>query len=115
MVGLSQIGSIVTSLGLSTGPYVNKEIRGSVAGAYSFTGLHSFGRFVLMIGGCGILLLTKLGGYLFDTWTAGAPFYIMAILNGVALVAAVVVILMERWKKVHPEDDGETEPLLANA
>lgn len=38
MLGLSQIGSIVTSLGLSTGPYVNKEIRGSVAGAYSLTG-----------------------------------------------------------------------------
>jgi len=38
MSGLSQIGSIVTSLGLSTGPYVNKEIRGSVAGAYSLTG-----------------------------------------------------------------------------
>lgn len=38
MVGLSQIGSIVTSLGLSTGPYIDNEIRGSVAGAYSLTG-----------------------------------------------------------------------------
>jgi predicted MFS family arabinose efflux permease len=68
-----------------------------------------------MIGGCGILLLTKLGGYLFDTWTAGAPFYIMAILNGVALIVAVVVILVERWNKVPPEDEGETDPLLVNA
>jgi hypothetical protein len=59
--------------------------------------------------------LTKLGGYLFDTWTAGAPFYIMAILNGVALVAAVVVIVVERWNKAPPEDEGETDPLLVNA
>jgi hypothetical protein len=38
MEGLSQIGAIVTSLGLSTGPYIDKSIRGSVAGAYSLTG-----------------------------------------------------------------------------
>jgi hypothetical protein len=38
--GLSQIGAIVTSLGLSTGPYVDESIRGSVAGAYSLTGIH---------------------------------------------------------------------------
>jgi hypothetical protein len=38
MIGLSQIGAIVTSLGLSTGPYVDESIRGSVAGAYSLTG-----------------------------------------------------------------------------
>jgi MFS family permease len=37
-VGFSQIGAIVTSLGLSTGPYVDENIRGSVAGAYSLTG-----------------------------------------------------------------------------
>jgi hypothetical protein len=38
ILGVSQIGAIVTSLGLSTGPYVDKSIRGSVAGAYSLTG-----------------------------------------------------------------------------
>jgi len=98
--GLSQIGAIVTSLGLSTGPYVDESIRGSVAGAYSLTG------------GCGILLLTKLGGFLFDSWTAGAPFYIMALLNIVALLAAVVVILVDRSKpKIRLPDDDE-DPLL---
>jgi hypothetical protein len=39
----------------------------------------------------------------------------MAILNGVALVAAVVVIVVERWNKAPPEDEGETDPLLVNA
>lgn len=100
-IGLSQIGAIVTSLGLSTGPYVDKTIRGSVAGAYSLTG------------GCGILILTKLGGFLFDKWTPGAPFYIMAILNIIALVAAIAVIIIDRnTPKIQLDDDLDREPLL---
>jgi hypothetical protein len=66
----------------------------------------------LTVGGCGILLLTKLGGYLFDKWTAGAPFYIMALLNLIALFTAIVVIVIDR---THPKiqlDDLEEEPLL---
>ena len=110
IVGLSQIGAIVTSLGLSTGPYVDESIRGSVAGAYSLTGISKTSH--LTIGGCGILLLTKLGGFLFDRWTAGAPFYIMALLNIVALLAAVVVILVDRsTPKIRLPDDDE-DPLL---
>lgn len=110
IIGLSQIGAIVTSLGLSTGPYVDESIRGSVAGAYSLTGIPSL--YHLTIGGCGILLLTKLGGFLFDRWTAGAPFYIMALLNIVALLAAAAVILVERsTPKIRLPDDDE-DPLL---
>jgi hypothetical protein len=37
-------------------------------------------------GGAAILLLTKLGGYLFDSLSTGAPFYLMAIFNAVLLV-----------------------------
>jgi hypothetical protein len=101
MAGLSQIGAIVTSLGLSTGPYVDASICGSVAGAYSLTG------------GCGILLLTKLGGYLFDNWTPGAPFYIMAMLNIVALISAIAVILIDRSRpKIQLSDRIDEEPLI---
>jgi len=65
-----------------------------------------------MIGGCGILLLTKLGGFLFDRWTAGAPFYIMALLNAVALIAAIIVILVDRTSpRIRLPDDDE-DPLL---
>jgi hypothetical protein len=108
--GLSQIGAIVTSLGLSTGPYVDESIRGSVAGAYSLTGCNIL--VWLIIGGCGILLLTKLGGYLFDRWTPGAPFYIMALLNAVALIAAVIVIFVDRERPKIQLPDGEEDPLL---
>lgn len=53
------------------------QLKGSIAGVYSWCG------------GAAILLLTKVGGYLFDNWTAGAPFYMMAIFNGVLLVASL--------------------------
>jgi predicted MFS family arabinose efflux permease len=71
---------------------------------------------MLNLGGCGILLLTKLGGYLFDRWTAGAPFYIMAILNIIALFAAIIVMFIDRAKQ-KPEliNDDENEPLLSTS
>ena len=129
LIGISQIGSIVCSLGLlgrginassngssgdsrpgtantlrqdENGPIEGQEtapllpsatksdaksrssvdrsqLKGSIAGIYSFGG------------GAGILILTKAGGKLFDVWTPGAPFFIMAIFNAVLLVAVVVV------------------------
>jgi MFS family permease len=53
------------------------RLKGSVAGVYSWCG------------GAAILLLTKLGGYLFDTWSTGAPFYLMAVFNAVLLVTSL--------------------------
>jgi hypothetical protein len=38
-----------------------------------------------LCGGIAILLLTKLGGYLFDKLSNGAPFYMMAVFNTVLL------------------------------
>ena len=58
------------------------EVKGSIAGVYS------------LYGGAGILLLTKLGGYLFDKVSFGAPFYIMAIFNAILMVACVLVSLL---------------------
>lgn len=55
------------------------RLKGSVAGVYSWCG------------GAAILLLTKLGGYLFDSWSTGAPFYLMALFNGLLLVAVLVI------------------------
>ena len=138
LIGVSQIGSIVCSLGLlgrgintkdrsetgegrpgtsstlrveETGPAAEgaetapllpsaqkrsapqevdrSRLKGSIAGMYSFSG------------GAGILLLTKLGGSLFDSWTPGAPFFIMAIFNAVLLIAVIAVGVgraLLRWK-----------------
>jgi MFS family permease len=118
LVGISQIGAIVCSLsvlsngilsltnsveaaetvagnsrGPSTAPEFDEQqpllaadrkqpqpsdLKGSIAGIYS------------LFGGAGILLLTKLGGLLFDVLSSGAPFYIMAGFNGVLMIACVV-------------------------
>lgn len=109
IIGISQIGAIVCSLGLlgrgvlgdeggynlssqlrrnpftqnsENAPLVatpdtpksRSHLKGSIAGVYSLSG------------GAAILLLTKLGGTLFDTLSPGAPFYMMAIFNAVLLV-----------------------------
>ncbi|KAK1537342.1 major facilitator superfamily transporter [Colletotrichum costaricense] len=47
------------------------RLKGSIAGMYSW------------FGGAAILLLTKLGGYLFDAVSNGAPFYMMASFNAI--------------------------------
>ena len=54
-------------------------LKGTIAGVYSWCG------------GAAILLLTKLGGYLFDVSSRGAPFYMMAVFNGLLLVATLGV------------------------
>ncbi|KAI0180172.1 hypothetical protein GGR52DRAFT_230390 [Hypoxylon sp. FL1284] len=55
------------------------QLKGSIAGVYSWCG------------GAAILLLTKLGGYLFDAASHGAPFYMMAAFNAVLLVATLAI------------------------
>ena len=63
----------------SKNPQSLNHLKGSIAGIYSFGG------------GAGILLLTKLGGYLFDAKSNGAPFYMLAIFNTLLLVATGVI------------------------
>jgi MFS family permease len=54
------------------------HLKGSIAGVYS------------LYGGAGILLLTKVGGLLFDVLSSGTPFYIMAGFNGVLLTTGLI-------------------------
>lgn len=115
LIGISQIGSIVCSLGslgqgvlavdlprsfhreASLAPDEDEStedepliriaadenrvsrvrLKGSIAGVYS------------LCGGAAILLLTKLGGYLFDNLSTGAPFYMMAGFNAVLLIVSL--------------------------
>lgn len=55
------------------------HLKGSIAGVYS------------LCGGAAILILTKLGGLLFDTTSKGAPFYMMAGFNGILLVCSLLM------------------------
>lgn len=76
------------------------HLKGSIAGVYSFAG------------GAGILLLTKLGGALFDSWTSGAPFFLLAIFNGILLIAIAVVCGLV---KVTERNQRSTGPFEAGA
>ncbi|KAI0114886.1 hypothetical protein F4814DRAFT_417423 [Daldinia grandis] len=60
------------------------QLKGSIAGVYSWCG------------GAAILLLTKLGGYLFDVASRGAPFYMMAVFNGILFFASIAIGLVAR-------------------
>ena len=68
-----------------------EHLKGSIAGAYSFGG------------GVGILLLTKLGGYLFDTKSSGAPFYMLAIVNALLLVITGILAILTARRALQTE------------
>ncbi|KAJ3128988.1 hypothetical protein HK098_002839 [Nowakowskiella sp. JEL0407] len=83
LVGIGEIGLIVGSLSLVTAKYVPADIRGSVAGVYS------------TFGAVGILITSKLGGSLFDSWVETAPFFLMFIARVVALPIIIFVIVKD--------------------
>ena len=124
MIGISQIGAIVCSLGLlgrgvlgdeggynlsrqlhtshrtsrtyaqvisesspligeTTSQVSRTHLKGSIAGVYS------------LFGGAAILLLTKVGGSLFDSLSTGAPFYMMAVFNAILLVVGTAVVIYQ--------------------
>lgn len=68
------------------------QLKGTIAGVYSLTG------------GAGILLLTKLGGVLFDKTSPGAPFYMLAIFNAILLFATMVVFVVQKVRKSTASD-----------
>ncbi|KAJ9630709.1 hypothetical protein H2203_001233 [Taxawa tesnikishii (nom. ined.)] len=76
-------------------PANRTHLKGTIAGVYS------------LAGGAGILLLTKLGGKLFDTTTPGAPFFILAGFNALLLFAVAAVMVAEGVKGRRSEDRGE--------
>ncbi|KAK4983528.1 hypothetical protein LTR50_007170 [Elasticomyces elasticus] len=70
------------------------HLKGTIAGIYS------------LAGGTGILLLTKLGGFLFDKAT-GAPFFMLAGFNAILLVVSVGVTVARRMRGRDAEGESE--------
>lgn len=56
----------------------HQHLKGSIAGVYS------------LVGGAGILILTKLGGHLFDQLSPSAPFYMLAGFNGILSIFGII-------------------------
>ncbi|KAF2756398.1 hypothetical protein EJ05DRAFT_487308 [Pseudovirgaria hyperparasitica] len=72
-------------------PTSRTHLKGSIAGIYS------------LLGGAAILLLTKLGGWLFDDVAKGGPFWMMAVFNAALAVGAVGVGLRGWFAKGRDE------------
>ncbi|KIW08751.1 uncharacterized protein PV09_00689 [Verruconis gallopava] len=71
-------------------------LKGSIAGIYSLSG------------GAGILLLTKVGGLMFDKVDVGSPFFMMAIFNAILFLASLACDLGRAWQTHSDEDDRAT-------
>ena len=78
---------IVTSLGLVTHSSVPQHCRGSVAG------------FASLFGAAGILVCSKLGGFLFDYWYSGGAFMLLAIIHFVFIGVGFFLILIEAARR----------------
>lgn len=81
LIGLSQIGTIISSMSLLSqvgqrDSMRNHQVIGSISGIYS------------LCGGVGILLITKIGGTWSDIWVFG-PFLLLGIFNVLLTLFAV--------------------------
>ncbi|ORY05136.1 MFS general substrate transporter [Basidiobolus meristosporus CBS 931.73] len=106
-IGVGQIGMIITGMAIVNGPYVRPEIRGSVASAYSF------------FGAVAIVIVSKLGGYLFDVWMYGAPFLLLGICHVLISIAGITVTFTSRCinakfspELIHHPLRGERKPKM---
>lgn len=91
VLGMGQLAAILTATAL-----VGQEARGQTVGAVS-------GLFTLS-GAIGILLATKLGGWIFDAWMPGGPFVVTGILNGLVMLAALAVMAAGQHRPVAAAD-----------
>ncbi|EFR02025.1 hypothetical protein MGYG_05027 [Nannizzia gypsea CBS 118893] len=68
------------------------HVKGSIAGMYS------------LWGGAGILILTKVGGILFDRLSPHSPFYILAGFNGLLLIIGLILGVKQHWSSRRGSD-----------
>ncbi|CAO3662594.1 unnamed protein product [Umbelopsis ramanniana] len=99
LIAIGELGMIISGMAMLNGPYVPPELRGSISGTYSF------------IGAFGIIIISKLGGVLFDKWMKGAPFLLLGIGHCLVSVFSIVVLLLN--KRLERTDRLKEEQSLA--
>ncbi|KAI9282080.1 major facilitator superfamily domain-containing protein [Umbelopsis sp. AD052] len=97
LIAIGELGMIISGMAMLNGPYVPPELRGSISGTYSF------------IGAFGIIIISKVGGVLFDKWMKGAPFLLLGIGHCLVAVFSIVVLLLN--KKLERMDRLKEEQL----
>lgn len=88
VIGLSQIGLIISSMSILSGIEDAQQIMGSLSGLYSFAG------------GLGIMIITLIGGLLADVWVLG-PFFILGVFN----VVLLMICLKRDGQVVYEEEE----------
>ncbi|MGI9329985.1 MAG: MFS transporter, partial [Gammaproteobacteria bacterium] len=86
LLGIGEISVIVTG-GALLGQEARASIRGTIVGVFNLSGA------------IGIVIISGLGGWLFDAVGRSMPFTVMGALNGLLLLAALLV----RWRAGIPE------------
>ncbi|KAI5951123.1 hypothetical protein KGF54_004197 [Candida jiufengensis] len=95
IIGLSQIGLIISSMSILSGISNAHQIMGSLSGFYSFCG------------GIGIMMITLVGGILADHWIVG-PFFLLGLFNLTSL-GVYLTFVKENNKVISIGDDSEVE------
>jgi MFS family permease len=89
LIGLGEVGCIISSSVLIA-QQAPKRLRGAILGFFNLTGA------------IGIMVASKVGGALFDSWTEAAPFVIFGIFAFIVLIWAILV-----KDKIKPVEDAE--------
>ena len=80
VLGMGQVVAILAATAL-IGQEAPAKATGAISGVFT------------LAGAIGILLATKIGGWIFDAWMPGAPFLVTGLLNGLVMLAALSTII----------------------
>lgn len=86
LLAAGEYGMIICGMAHLSGNVVPTSQRGTVSGVFSF------------IGSVGIIIISKVGGVLFDVWMKGAPFLLLGI--GHCIVAVLSLLLLPWIRKI---------------
>ncbi|KAI8971510.1 major facilitator superfamily domain-containing protein [Mycotypha africana] len=87
LIATGQYGMIISGMAMVAGNHVDRNDNAAVSATYSF------------IGAIGIIVLSKLGGVLFDKWMKGAPFLLLGIGHCLVCVGSVLCYVVQLSQK----------------
>lgn len=102
LAGLADIGMIISSMALMAAVSA-PEHRGAFSGVYSF------------FGALGIIVTSKVGGYLFDRVRETAAFSVVAISSGVVFLATITIAASYKASENSPTIKDERENYLSQS
>ena len=85
-MGVGEMSGVLASQSL-VGQVATERGRGAIIGVFS------------MFGAAGILLATKIGGYVFDAWRPSAPYFVVGVADGVVAAIAFGIYFYTRSRR----------------